>query len=265
MNLYDFREGSAPLLISVPHAGTQVPEEIAQRFTEAGAQLADTDWHVGRLYDFAGELDASLLVATQSRYVVDLNRRADGRALYSGADNTEICPLSTFDRLPIYHPGEEPDPREVEARVELFWKPYHRKLAEEIARLHGLHGRLLVWDGHSIRSRVPRFFEGRLPDLNLGTGGGITADESLLEVVGAVAGESEFSWVANGRFKGGAITRLYGNPLAGVHSIQLELAQATYMQEEAPYAYLEKKAARLQPVLRRMLECALDWLGETEL
>lgn len=262
--LFDFHAGDGPLLISVPHAGTEVPQVISERFTTAGSLLADTDWHVPRLYEAARDLGASLLVARPSRYVVDLNRRADGKALYGGADNTEICPLTTFDREPIYLPGEEPEAREVEARVELFWKPYHDKLAAELGRLRERHQAVLLWDAHSIRSEVPRFFEGRLPDINLGTAGGTSADQGLLDAVTGAAEaqrrKSGHSWVANGRFKGGAITRSYGNPAGGVHAIQLELSQATYMDEAAPFRFREEQAASIRPVITDLLARALEWI-----
>ncbi len=262
--LFDFHAGDRPLLISVPHAGTEVPNEISERFTEAGKLIADTDWHVPRLYEAARDKGASILVARKSRYVVDLNRRSDGRALYGGADNTEICPLTTFDREAIYRPGEEPDAREVAARIALYWKPYHDKLAEELERLRERHHKVLLWDAHSIRSEVPRFFEGRLPDLNFGTAGGASADSELLEAVTAEAEDqcrkSGHSWVANGRFKGGAITRGYGNPAGEIHAIQLELSQATYMDEAAPFSFLDEKATRIKPVIASLLDRALEWI-----
>jgi len=261
MNIYKFIGGATPLLVSVPHAGTAMPREIAPRLSAAASALPDTDWHVDRLYDFLPALGASVLIATQSRYVVDLNRPPDDRPLYPGASNTGLCPTTTFGEEPVYLDGAAPDEAEIAARRARYWRPYHERLAAELAVIRERHGMALLWDAHSIRSRVPRFFQGQLPDLNLGTGGGTSADAGLLarlEQVAARAGP-DYSCVANGRFKGGYITRAHGDPANGVHAVQLELAQATYMDEAPPYAFREDMAARIRPVLRALLESALDW------
>ncbi len=258
--IYRFTAGDGPLLVSIPHCGTHLPEAIAARMTEAGRAVADTDWHVDRLYDFAAGLGASVIAATHARYVVDLNRPPDDTPLYPGADNTGLCPTTTFDREPIYLPGDEPDAAEIASRIETYWRPYHGRLAAEIARIKARHGIALLFDAHSIRSRVPRFFEGRLPDLNIGTGGGATADPALVERLTALcADQSAFSHVLNGRFKGGYITRIQGNPETGVHAVQLELAQATYMDEAPPFAYRPDLAERLRPLLRSFLETMIAW------
>jgi N-formylglutamate deformylase len=260
MDPYRYRQGRSPLLVSIPHAGTQVPPEIVARMSEAAQALPDTDWHVDRLYDFLGELGASVLAATQSRYVVDLNRAPDGKPLYPGASNTELCPASTFDEQPVYRAGQGPDEAEVEARRARVWRPYHERLQAELEAIRARHGIALLWDAHSIRSRVPRFFEGRLPDLNFGTGGGATADPGLTDrLAGVAAAARGYSHAVNGRFKGGYITRAYGRPAEGVHAIQLELSQIIYMDEAPPYGFREDLAAGIRPVLRLLLENALDW------
>ncbi len=189
MELFNFSQGSLPLLVSMPHSGTYVPPEIEERLTAAAKTLPDTDWHIPRLYDFLGELDVSVIQATHSRYVIDLNRAPDNRALYAGASNTELCPSSTFDEQPIYLDGQALGEEEVAARRATYWQPYHDRLAKELAAIKAKHGIALLWDAHSIRSEVPRFFEGRLPDLNLGTADGKAADKSLLEILSAVARE----------------------------------------------------------------------------
>ena len=260
MDPYRFTGGTAPLLVSMPHVGTEVPEAQAARMTEAGLGLADTDWHVDRLYDFLGELGASVISATQSRYVIDLNRPADGKPLYPGASNTELRPTTTFDEQPIYRAGEEPDEAEVALRRRFVWRPYHDRLRAELDAIKARHGLAILWDAHSIRSRVPRFFEGRLPDLNLGTGGGVTADPELIARLASRAGaDSSYSHVVDGRFKGGAITRSYGDPAAGFHAVQLELSQITYMDEDPPYGFREDLATGIRPMLRGLLEAALEW------
>lgn len=260
MDPYRFTAGTVPLLVSMPHVGTEVPAEQAARMTEAGLSLADTDWHVDRLYDFLGDLGASVIAATQSRYVIDLNRPADGRSLYPGASNTELCPTTTFDEQPIYQDGGAPDEAGVALRRRFVWQPYHDRLRAELDAITARHGVAILWDAHSIRSQVPRFFEGRLPDLNLGTGGGATADPELLARLESKAGaDPSYSHVVDGRFKGGAITRGYGDPAAGVNAVQLELSQITYMDEDPPYGFRDDLAAGIRPVLRGLLEAALEW------
>ena len=260
MAVYDFRQGEAPLLISCPHVGTEVPAAISERMTPEGRSVADSDWNVHRLYDFAGEIDASLITARYARYVIDLNRSPENRALYPGASNTELCPTTTFDEQPIYRDGEMPGEAEVAERRARYWQPYHDKIAASLADLKARHGRASLWDGHSIRSEVPRFFEGRLPDFNIGTGGGTTAVPALVERVAAVAQDSAYTHVVDGRFKGGFITRTYGRPREGIQAIQLELSQITYMDEAPPYGFRDDLARQVRPVIRAMVEAALDWV-----
>ena len=253
---YKFRAGRIPLLVSMPHTGTHLPENLKERLSPAAQALPDTDWHLERLYDFLEELGASLLVATHSRYVVDLNRPPDNVNLYPGQDTTGLVPLDTFHKQALYLPGSEPAAPEIPLRVERYWKPYHEKLADELARLRRVHGVALLWDAHSIFSIVPRFFEGKLTDFNLGTADGRSCDpfvgQGLLKVL---KGESA---VLNGRFKGGYITRTYGNPRGGVQAVQLELSEATYMDERPPYAFREDLAARVRPQLRALLDTFLE-------
>jgi len=260
MDIFRLAPGESPLVVSIPHCGTQVPPTIERDFTAAGRLRADTDWHVDRLYDFAAGLGASVIAATHSRYVIDLNRRPDNAPLYPGADNTELCPTTTFDREPIYRPGAEPDAAEIARRTEAYWRPYHQALTAEIARVRGRHGIALLFDAHSIRSRVPRFFEGRLPDLNLGTAGGASADPALTQSLVAVCGaQTDFTHILNGRFKGGHITRAHGRPGDGVHAIQLEQAQITYMDEAPPFAYRPERAERVRLLLTALLTAMLAW------
>lgn len=263
MDPFTFVRRSAPLLVSMPHVGTEVPDEIAARFTPEASILPDTDWHIDRLYDFLEALDATTIAARFSRYVIDLNRAPDDRALYSGANNTELCPTTTFAEAPIYRDGQAPNGAEVAERREAYWQPYHARIAETLAELLAEHGRVLLWDAHSIRSRVPRFFEGKLPDLNLGTAGGESADPGLAEALTEEASKTkDYSHVLNGRFKGGYITRAYGKPGEGVHAVQLELSEATYMDEDPPFAFREDLAADIRPVLRDLITAGLTWLRQ---
>ncbi len=259
MEPYRFTRGGGPLLVSMPHVGTHLPADCARGMTEGALGLPDTDWHVDRLYDFLGELGASILAATHTRYVIDLNRTPDGRPLYAGASNTELCPTTTFDEQPVYLPGHAPDEAEIASRRARFWQPYHDRLRSELREIRSRDGIAVLWDAHSIRSRVPRFFAGRLPDLNFGTGGGATAAPDLLAAMARIAAAGSHSVAVNGRFKGGHITRAYGDPAAGVHAVQLELSQITYMDEAPPYGFREDLAAGIRPVLRKLLAPAPDW------
>jgi N-formylglutamate deformylase len=249
--------GTAPLLVSLPHDGTELPPALATRMSEGARRVPDTDWHVARLYAFARELGASVIVPRHSRYVVDLNRPADDRSLYPGQNTTGLCPHVQFSGEPVYLDGCAPGAVEVASRVTRYWQPYHAALAAEVARLRASHGRAVLWEGHSIRSVVPFLFEGRLADLNLGTAGGASCSARLQQrLEGLLAAQETYSWVANGRFKGGYITRHYGDPDAGIDAVQLELAQLNYMDEDS-FEYDETKAAALQALLRRLLAACL--------
>jgi N-formylglutamate deformylase len=253
MNLCTIERGDAPLVVDVPHAGTQLPPAIAARLTPAARAVPDTDWHVEKLFAFARSAGATLVVATHSRYVVDLNRDPSGAALYPGADNTELCPTRTFAGEPIYVPGGEVDAAEVASRRGEYFDPYHQLLAAEIERVRMRHGYAILLDGHSIRSRVARFFAGRLPDLNLGTADGASCAPSVQQAAALVlAGAAGFSSVVNGRFKGGYVTRHYGAPERGVHALQLEIAQACDMDEAPPYPWDATRAVALIALLERL-------------
>jgi len=258
--IFKFRQGSAPLLVSMPHVGMHIPAHLDAGMTDAARKLADTDWHLEELYDFLDELGASVLIATHSRYVVDLNRPPDNANLYPGQDTTGLCPLDTFDRQPLYQAGKEPDASEILARVEQYWQPYHAALASELQRLRAQHGVALLWDAHSIASVVPRFFEGRLPDFNLGTASGKSCADELSQALSAIAkSSSDYNAALNGRFKGGYITRHYGKPEDNTHAVQLELSQITYMEESYPFKFNDKAAQQVRPTISRLLETMLEW------
>lgn len=259
MEGFRFRAGRTPLVVSMPHVGTHVPEVLAARMTPAALRLPDTDWHLEALYDFLDDLGANVLVATHSRYVVDLNRPPDDANLYPGQDTTGLVPLDTFARAPVYRPDAAPDAAEVAAGVERYWRPYHDRLAAALARLRAEHGYALLWDAHSIASEVPRFFAGQLPDFNLGTAGGAACTQAVQAAVVAVAERSPgYSTAVNGRFKGGYITRTYGRPAERIHAVQLELSQRTYMDERPPYWFRHDLARRVRPHLRAMLEVMVE-------
>lgn len=258
-----FERGRLPLLVSMPHVGTQLPGAIAARLTPAALTLADTDWHLPRLYNFLGAIGANLLVAINSRYVIDLNRDPTGVPLYPGADNTELCPLSTGQREPIYLPGQAPDAGEIDERIATYWRPYHDKLAETLAEIKARHGYALLFDAHSIKSVLPRFFDGRLPDINLGTADQASADPSIGPALLEAAWRyPAYSSVLNGRFKGGFITRHHGCPAEQVHAVQLELAWRTYMDEGGSFAFDEAAASGVRPALRAVVDRLVE-LGAT--
>lgn len=261
---FTFHRGTRPLLVSMPHIGTHVPAALSARLTPQARELHDTDWHLARLYAFAVDMGASVLQATHSRYVIDLNRPPDGASLYPGQSVTGLCPTDMFDAAPLYADGAAPTEAEVAERREALWQPYHAQLTGELVRLRAAHGVAVLWDAHSIRSVVPRFFKGRLPDFNLGTADGASCDPALANRLLAVAqAQPGYTAVLNGRFKGGHITRHHGNPARNVHAVQLEMTQCTYMQEAMPFDYLPEQAERVQPALRAMLQAALDWTENT--
>lgn len=259
---FRLRRGNSPLVVSMPHVGTRIPAHLLPRLTLEALRRLDTDWHLARLYDFLGDLDATTIEATMSRYVVDLNRPPDDANLYPGHDTTGLVPVDTFRREPLYREAGIPDRAEVAQRVDLYWRPYHRHLEDEIARVRSEHGMAILWDAHSIVSRAPRFFEGRLADFNLGTAGGTSCDAALARRLHEALGRhSAYRAVLDGRFKGGYITRRYGEPARNIHAIQLEMAQATYMDEECPFRFRNDLAASVRPILREQLEIALAWAG----
>lgn len=250
--------GDSPLLISVPHAGTALPQELAPRLTPLALDLPDTDWHVARLYDFAPELGASMIVARYSRYLIDLNRPPDDAALYSGATQTGLCPTQSFAGDSLYRDGtERVSAADVKARREQYWQPYHDALRERLDDTRRRFGYALLLDAHSIRSVVPRLFTGRLPDINVGTHEGRSCAAAVADALRArLAAAPNWSQVFDGRFKGGYITRHYGRPDQGQHALQIELAQCSYM-DEAGTGYEPERAAALRGLLHEVLVALL--------
>jgi len=259
--------GEAPLLVSLPHTGTEIPEEYVAGLVSPWLARKDCDWWVERLYDFAAGLGATVIHTSISRTVIDVNRDPSGASLYPGQATTELVPTTTFDGEPLYAPGREPDSDSISRRKALFFEPYHRALADEIARLRALHPHIVVYDCHSIRSVIPRLFEGTLPEFNIGTNGGVTCDPALESAVAELCRASGRSTVVNGRFRGGFITRHNGRPADGVHAIQMELACRGYMREPVgpvdeaswPVAYDEAHAAPMRATLTRILEACIGF------
>ena len=256
-DIYSLHRGTAPLFVSLPHNGTALPDDLARRMTASARRVPDTDWHVADLYAFARELGASMIVPKYSRYVVDLNRPPDDKSLYPGQNTTGLCPHVQFSGDKIYLPGEEPTLQEIQTRVDGYWRPYHDALAAEIERIKTAHGRVVLWEGHSIKSVVPFLFEGRLPDFNLGTADGKSCSPALQHKLQAtLESQRDYRCVVNGRFKGGYITRHYGDPSRQVDAIQLELAQCNYIDEET-FEFLPTKAVHTSGLIRKLLEGCL--------
>ncbi len=259
MQIFKLAQGSGPLVVSMPHIGTHLPDALATRLTDYARTLPDTDWHLDRLYDFLQPLDATVLQATHSRYVIDLNRPPDNASLYPGQDTTGLVPIDAGDRSRIYRDAP-PDDAEIAARRDTYWQPYHDALASALQAAKARHGYALLWDAHSIKSILPRFFSGKLPDLNLGTADGASCGAGLGEALLGVANRhGAFTAVLNARYKGGYITRAYGQPQNDVHAAQLELSWATYMDEHHPFAFRDDLAGRIRPVLHALLTTLIDW------
>jgi N-formylglutamate deformylase len=258
--VFALREGSAPLLVSLPHAGTVIPDGLQAAYVPRALALEDTDWHLAQLYQFVLDMGASLIVPHNSRYVIDLNRPPENTPMYPGVNNTELCPTRFFTGEPLYLEGQAPDAQEIQHRVAAYWRPYHAAVESELARLQALHGHVVLFDGHSIKSELPWLFEGKLPDLNLGTASGASCAPELRGALQQVLeAQSRFTQVVDGRFKGGYITRSFGQPALGRHAVQLEMCWSTYMPEQPPYGIDTARAEHLAPVLQALVQSMLAY------
>ncbi len=256
---FHLTRGDSPLLVSIPHLGTTIPQEDRGRYVPRALEVEDADWHLDRLYHFLPDMNATVLKATLARYVIDFNRPPDNTPMYPGASNTELCPTRFFTGEPLYLAGQEPSEALILKRRQQYWQAYHDALAAEIERIRARHGFVLLWDAHSIRSVLPWLFEGRLPRLNFGTASGASALPAIAEALDRLCqGNGVTDHVINGRFKGGYITRQYGAPAQHVHAVQLEMCQDLYMNESSPYEYRPETAALIQPLLEKLVRSALD-------
>jgi N-formylglutamate deformylase len=270
MSWLEVHHGTAPLIVTFPHTGTDIPPEIEAGFASPWLARKDADWWIDRLYDFARDLGATTVRTRISRSVIDVNRDPSGASLYPGQATTEFCPTTTFDGNPLYRDGT-PDAEEIARRRTAFFDPYHAAIVAEIARLRAIHPRVVLYDAHSIRSHVPRLFEGELPQFNIGTNGGTTCAPALRAAVEAACAATPWSQVTDGRFRGGWTTRHYGRPEQGVHAIQMELACRGYIDEpeafdEAhwPTPYTEARAAPMRDALTQILIACLSFAGAPE-
>ena len=260
---FRFKAGHVPLLISMPHAGTTIAADIERNMSEAALIKADTDWHLPLLYNMAEQLGASLITAEYARYVIDLNRPQEDSNLYPGQDTTGLCPTDTFAKQPLYRSGCAPDAAQIAQRVQQYWQPYHTQIGAELERIKQQHGIAILWDAHSIASEVPRFFNGKLPDFNFGSADqkscALEMQDLLQHTIRNSTYAAGYSHVFNGRFKGGYITRHYGQPAGRIHAIQLEMTQCVYMNEAAPFLYRPDLAANVQPLLTELLTACVTW------
>ncbi len=254
---YYLQTGKLGMLISMPHNGQEIPSDIANTMTDEALKVADTDWYMDKLYDFAQALGIATIKPRYSRYVIDLNRSIDGVNLYPGANSTELCPTTAFDLSPLYKVGQAPDEAEVQRRIAHYWQPYHQALTDTLAQMKAEFGKVVLLDAHSILSKVPRFFAGQLPDFNFGSADGASCDNDLMTQIMQLD-LSPYSSVANGRFKGGFITRGYGKPQDNIHAVQLELSQHTYMDEPSNH-YNEEKAAQVKVKLKALVQCLANY------
>lgn len=261
----EVRRGEAPLVVSFPHTGTELPAELTGKLVSPWLATKDADWWIDRLYAFAVDLGATTVRTRLSRTAIDVNRDPSGASLYPGQATTELCPTTTFDGEPLYREGQAPGEGEVARRRDLWFTPYHQAIEAELARLKARHGKVVLYDAHAIRSRIPRLFEGELPNFNIGTNDGASCAPALTQAVAEACAGAPFSHVVDGRFKGGWTTRRYGQPAVGVHAIQMELACRGYMDEPAaapregawPSAFESARAEQIQARLRRVLEACL--------
>ncbi len=250
-------KGRVPLLISMPHNGEVIPDDIAATMQPSTLNVNDTDWYIDKLYDFAEQLGAYIIKPTYSRYVIDLNRNKTNENLYPGANSTALCPTSAFDLSPLYLADQEPDQDEIERRITLYWQPYHQALTNTLQEIKQQFGQVVLLEAHSILSHVPRFFAGQLPDFNFGTADGASCSSQLIRQVEQLD-FSPYTCICNGRFKGGFITREYGQPANHIHALQLELSQQTYMVEPTDQ-YDEIEAAKVKVKLKRLVTALIDF------
>lgn len=257
MKIFELSEGVSPLIVSIPHAGTFIPDDLKKDMTPEALRVPDTDWHMPRLYDFVSGMGATVISANYSRYVIDVNRPPDNAALYPGQAKVSLCPDETFEGAVIYK-ANPPDEAETARRLKTYWQSYHDEMARQIARAKKEHGYVVLYDAHSIKGVLPRLFDGRLPDLNLGTAKGASCAPGMEQAAFSAAQAGPYTAILNGRFIGGYITRHYGDPAQDVHAMQMELVCENYMSED-DFQFAEDRAGKLRAVLQSVLESIVGW------
>ncbi|EAV43452.1 formiminoglutamase protein [Stappia aggregata IAM 12614] len=254
-------EGQSPLIVCLPHSGTDIPNAVEKRLNATGRLQADLAWRLERVFDFHGELNATVLRSSISRYVIDLDR--DPKTPVSAANDPAraLCPATTLDGKRIYQEGEEPGPTEIEQRSLLFYTPFHKALRHQIDRLLRSHGKVIVLDCQSMRSHIKGVTDNGLPIVSIGTAGGTSCDPDLRNVlVGSFKGLEGFTVSVDEQIKGGFITQTFGRPERGLHAMTLLLAQRSYLRHESPPFEPDKaRMARLKVVLQDALTRLVDW------
>ena len=253
MQIFDFQSADSPLLISIPHDGRMLTNEVSESIKKKFLSLPDTDWHVAKLYNSFEDLNANIIKSNYSRYVVDLNRSPDDKSLYTDQYSTNLCPIYSFSGENLYQNNYKIDENEIKNRVEEYWRPYHEKIRNTLNQIKDRHGYALLWDAHSIRSEVPNLFKGKLPDINIGTNSGKSCPKEIEELIYENALNSNYSVALNERFKGGFITREYGDPSSMFFAVQMEIAQSCYMCESS-IEFDEILSQKLSFLLKSMLE-----------
>ncbi len=264
MAVYDIRYPTAPevpIVISSPHSGVAFPDDIRQRLhPEMAARPDDADWFIDRLYDFAPAMGITFITAHYCRWVIDLNRDPKSIPLYNdGRVITGLVPLTDFNGRRLYE-GAEPDQAEIERRVSDFYEPYHQKVGELLEDLKARHGKVLLFDAHSIRKVVPGIQEAPFPDLILGDNDGSSAGSSIISTAYDALQRGGYELEHNTPFKGGYITRFFGQPDQGVHALQLEMAKTNYM-DDTEMEWHPERAAQIRQLLVRVFESLITELA----
>ncbi|TKK66604.1 N-formylglutamate deformylase [Ilyomonas limi] len=246
--------GTSPLILSIPHCGTAFPDDIVQEYKQEMLPPDDTDWFVDRLYSFASEYNITIIAATCSRWVIDLNRNPDGQSLYNdGRLITALCPTTNFLGQAIYKDERHSvAPGEIQRRKELYFEPYHNKIQELVNAAKNHFGKALLWDCHSIRRSVPAIHPQPFPDLILGSADGTSASPAIIDKAVKLLGNAHYSFSHNYPFKGGYITRHFGKPHENQHALQLEMAKQLYM-DDSERMYDEERAIQVQTLLKQTL------------
>lgn len=246
---------SIPILLSVPHCGTFIPETIRNEYDdELITEMDDTDFFVDRLYDFAPSIGATLLAANISRWVIDLNRSPEDKPLYTdGRVITGLCPIIDFFGRPLYRDRRTAVSRkDVRQRLDEWYLPYHRELAKLRDGLLHEHGAVIIWECHSIRRSVPTIYPEDFPDLILGDAGGKSASARLSDSAMRLLGSDKYVLAHNQPFQGGYITRQYGDPIANCHALQLEMTKVNYLQDDE-ISWSEERSSAMKRLLEKTL------------
>lgn len=256
-------EGQSPLILCLPHSGTDVPPFVAGRLNATGRLQADLGWRLEKVFDFHGALGATVIRSSVSRYVIDLDRDRETPISVAEDPSLALCPVTTLDHKRIYKEGEEPGPTEVEQRMLLFYRPFHLALQQQIARLRRIHEKVILVDCQSMRSQIRGMSEKGLPMINIGSADGASCDPDLRSLfVGSFTAQDGYSVSVDVQTKGGFITRTCGQPAKGVHAMTLMLAQRSYLRHESPPFEPDKiRLARLRAILSDSFARLLDWTG----